>query len=81
MHRQPTKTNPLKLHDNKIVRLTEFFEGLIGKQQFDKNSVQQCRKYDRITLSAYRLENLFAYPTNFIASIEKKLHRLFGVTT
>ena len=26
--RKKSKTNPLKLHDNKIVRLTEFFEGL-----------------------------------------------------
>ena len=29
-----------------------------GKQQFDKKSVQQCRKYDRVTLSADRLGNI-----------------------
>ena len=37
--------------------------------------------YLRTRTGPLREHILFTYPTNFTASIEKKLHRLFGVMT
>ena len=45
--------NPLQLHDNKIVRLTEFFEGL----EISSATKILCNSVDNVTLSADRLGN------------------------
>ena len=52
-----SKTNPLKLHESKIVRVTEFFEGLENSSSTKSlcNSVENIIGSDRVTSSADRL--------------------------